>query len=62
MLPVCHRGVQRIVSRYRLPMPEGLLGAQKVAVTEWKTDILSTLSVVGQRGSGGVPANVGFCS
>ena len=60
--PVCQRGVHRIVSRYRLPTPEGLLGAQKVAVAEWKTDIFTMSSVVEQRWSGGVPVNVGFCS
>jgi len=51
-----------MVSWYRPPIPEGLLGAQNVAVAEWKTDIFVTLLVVGQRGRGGVPANVGFCS
>ena len=48
-----------MVSQDRLPIPEGLLGAQKVVVAEWKTDILATLSVVGQREREGVPVNVG---
>ena len=34
MLAVCHRGVERMDSRYDPPAPEGLLGAQKVAVVE----------------------------
>jgi hypothetical protein len=51
-----------MVSRYRLPMPEGLLGAQKTAVAEWYTEIFSTLSVFGQSERGGVPINVGFWS
>ena len=62
MLPVCHRGAHRMVSRYRPPMPEGLLGAQKVAVAEWKTEILVTSCVVGKREWGGIPVDVGCCS
>ena len=50
-----------MVSRYKPPMPEGLLGAQKVAVAEWKTEIFLTSSVVGQRERGGVPTKVGCC-
>jgi hypothetical protein len=61
MSPVCHRGVHLIVSRYRPPIPEELLGAQKTAVAEWKTEIFSTFSVVGQEERGGVPTNVGCC-
>ena len=62
MPPVCQRGVHRMVSRYRLPIPEGLLGAQKVAVAEWKTEIFATLIVVGHRERGGVPVKAGFFS
>ena len=46
--PVCHRGAHRMVSQYRPPMPEGLLGVQNTAVAEWKTEILLTFSVLGQ--------------
>ena len=60
-LPVCHWGVHRMVSQYRPLIPEGLLGAQKVAVAEWKTEIFVTLSVVGQRERGGNPSNSGCC-
>ena len=60
--PVCQYGVDRMVSWDRPSIPEGLLGAQKVAVAEWKTDILVALSVVGQREREGVPANVGSLS
>jgi len=42
-----------MVSRYRPPIPEALLGAQKTAVAEWKTEIPVTSFVVGQRGRGG---------
>ena len=48
-----------MVSRYMVLVPEGLLGAQKVAVAEWNTEIFVTLSVVGQREREGVPVNVG---
>jgi hypothetical protein len=44
-------------------MPEELLGVEKVALAEWKTDIPSTSSTVGQVEIGGVPVpvKVGFC-
>lgn len=58
---VCHRGVQRIVSRYKPPAP-GLLGAQKVAIAEWNTAILVILFVEGHRERGGIPVDVGFRS
>ena len=61
MSPVCHHGAHRMVSRYRLPVLEGLLGAQKVAVAEWNTEIFVMLSVVGQREREGVPVNIGCC-
>ena len=60
MVPVCQRGVQRIVSRYNLLIPEVLLGAQNVAAAEWNTQIFATLLVVGQSERRGVPSNVGF--
>jgi hypothetical protein len=44
---VFHLGVDRIVSRYSPPMPEGLLGGQKMALAEWNTDISLTASTVG---------------
>ena len=63
MMPlVCHRGVHWIVSRYRPPTPEGILGVQKTAVAEWKTEISSMSSVVGQRERRGILVNVGFVS
>ena len=58
---VFHFGVDRIVSRYSPPMPEGLLGAEKVAFAEWKTNMSSTASTVGQAEMGGVPVKSGFC-
>ena len=48
-----------MVLRDRPPIPEGLLGVQKVAVAEWKTDILVALSVIGQREREGVLVNIG---
>ena len=58
---VFHFGVDRIVSWYSPPMPEELLGAQKTAFAEWKTEMSSTSSMVGQVEMGGVPAKSGFC-
>ena len=58
---VFHFGVHRIVSRYSPPIPEALLGAQKTALAECKTEISSMDSVVGQVEMGGVPVKVGFC-
>ena len=58
---VFHLGVDRIVSRYRPPIPEGLLGAEKMALAEWKTDISSAASTVGQTDMEGAPVEVGFC-
>ena len=49
----CHRGVEWMVLRYNLPMPEGLLGAQKTAAAEWNTWIFVALIVVGQQVRGG---------
>ena len=62
MPPVCHRGVERIVSRYNPPIPEGLFGAQNVAVAEWNTCIFVVLLVVGQSERRGVQSDDGFCS
>ena len=36
--PNLHRGVEWIVLRYMPLVPEGLLGAQKIAFAEWKTE------------------------
>ena len=36
--PDLHRGVERIFLRYMPLVPEGLLGAQKIAFVEWKTE------------------------
>lgn len=58
---VFHFEVHRIVSRYSPLIPEGLLGAEKIALAEWKTEISSADSMVGQEVMGGVPAKVGFC-
>jgi len=58
---VFHFGVHLTVSRYSPPIPEGLLGAQKTALAEWKTEMLSMSSIVGQAEMGGVPVKVEFC-
>ena len=36
--PDFHFGAERMVSQYMPPVPEGLLGARKTAVAEWKTE------------------------
>lgn len=38
MSPVGQKGVERMISQYIPPGPDGLLGARNVAVAEWKTD------------------------
>jgi hypothetical protein len=47
--PLDHSSVKHIISWYSPPIPEGLLGAQKTAVTKWKTEIL--LRMTGQFGN-----------
>ena len=58
---VFHFGVDRIVSWYGPPALDGSLGAQKMALAEWKTEMFSTSSMVGRAEVGGVPVKVGFC-
>ena len=36
--PDFHRRMERIISEYMPPIPEGLLGARNTARAEWKTE------------------------
>ena len=62
MSPLCQKGVERMISRYIPPGPDGLLGARKVAVAEWKTDTFES-NIVGHVASvkwSGSIVDVGF--
>jgi hypothetical protein len=58
---VFHFGVHQIILQYSPPMPDMLLGAQKVALAEWNMEMSLIDLMVGQAEMGGVPVKVGFC-